>query len=237
MKIALCGSSGKMGKIVAKTAVEASHAIVAEIGRSTDLENCISQMPDVFIDFSSPVGTIAVCQLAAGLKIPVLIGTTGLSDGDREKIVECARNIPILMASNFSIGVHVARKLVREAAERLPSYFDIEIVEKHHSKKKDAPSGTALSMLADVSECRKNVSATFGRHGKCERIPEEICVHAVRGGDTCGEHTVFFFGRGEVIEVTHRAGTREVFAMGAILAAEKFTIVKRPGLYELSDVI
>jgi 4-hydroxy-tetrahydrodipicolinate reductase len=171
------------------------------------------------------------------MKIPTLVGTTGLNGEDRVCIRECARSIPILLASNFSIGIHVIRRLLREAARALPDTFDVEIVEKHHRKKKDAPSGTALDMLADIGESGRNISATFGRHGRNERASGEVCIHSLRGGDVCGEHSVYFFGNGESIEIVHRAESREIFARGVLMAAEKFRGEKRPGLYGLSDVI
>ncbi|MDR1413756.1 MAG: 4-hydroxy-tetrahydrodipicolinate reductase [Puniceicoccales bacterium] len=235
MKIALCGSSGKMGQLVIKAARELNHEIAAEITSETNWLDCIPAATDVCIDFSSPAGTVNLCTLAAKLKIPVVIGTTGLGSEDLLAIAECAKVIPILMSSNFSRGMSAMRRIVSKAAEILPGDFDVEIVEKHHSQKKYSPSGTAVSLLNDLQKIRKNTLVVFGRHGESERRSGEICVHSLRGGDTIGDHEVYFLGQGESIEIIHRVTNREIFARGAVLAAEWFRKTQKPGLYDLES--
>ncbi|MDR1890960.1 MAG: 4-hydroxy-tetrahydrodipicolinate reductase [Puniceicoccales bacterium] len=237
MKIALCGSSGKMGRLIIKVADELGHEIVSKINRSVAEYDFISTKPDICMDFSAPAGTVKLCTIAAELKIPVLVGTTGLTDEDLHKIKNFAKSIPILISSNFSVGVHVLRKLVREAAKRLPDDFDVEIMEKHHAHKKDAPSGTALSILGDIKSIRKDSVGLFGRHGKSEYKSGNIGVHAVRGGDVVGEHDVYFFGQGERLEIAHRATNREIFARGALFVAEKFYKIDIPKLYNLEEIL
>jgi 4-hydroxy-tetrahydrodipicolinate reductase len=226
-----------MGRLVVGAAVEAGHTVVSQIDRKSDISACISGGIDVCIDFSSPGGAVGLCTVAAGLRVPVVTGTTGLSDLDLDAIKRCAESTPILMSSNFSIGVHVLRKLVREAVATLPVDFDVEIIEKHHTGKKDAPSGTALAILDDIKRSGRPVREVFGRSGKSVHVPGEVCIHAVRGGDCVGEHEVFFFGNGERIEVVHRATDRAIFARGAIVAAERFYKIRIPGMYTLADVV
>ncbi|MDR1233195.1 MAG: 4-hydroxy-tetrahydrodipicolinate reductase [Puniceicoccales bacterium] len=237
MKIALSGSSGKMGQLITKVANELGHEIVSKVNRSTMAYDFGRTKPDICIDFSAPIATIKLCAAAAACKIPVLIGTTGLADEDFHKIEDFSKVIPILTSPNFSVGIHVLRKLVREATKILPKNFDIEIVEKHHTQKKDAPSGTALSILSDIKNIRKDSIETFGRCGKSEHVPGSIGVHALRGGDVVGEHDVYFFSQGERLEIAHRATNREIFARGALFVAEKFYKVNVPKLYSLEEVL
>ncbi|MDR1414131.1 MAG: 4-hydroxy-tetrahydrodipicolinate reductase [Puniceicoccales bacterium] len=237
MRIVLCGNSGKMGQLLIKVANELNHEIVAQINGASNLPDCMPETADVCIDFSVPAGTVSLCAAAAKLNIPVVIGTTGLSDGDLIAIAECAKVIPILISSNFSRGMHSLRRIVCKAAEILPDDFDIEIVEKHHSQKKYSPSGTAISILQDLQKIRKNSTALFGRHGVEVRQSNEICIHSLRGGDIIGDHEVCFLGHGESIEIIHRVTNREIFARGAVLAAELFFATQKPGLYDLQDYL
>jgi 4-hydroxy-tetrahydrodipicolinate reductase len=210
---------------------------VSKIDNQSNKVEALTKEVDICIDFSSPAGTLGLCECAAKLNIPVVTGTTGFGDEDMEKMKNYSKVIPILMSANFSLGVHVLRKLVTLASTLFPDSFDIEIIEKHHSQKKDSPSGTALTILDDIKECRGNVIELFGRHGRCVHQSGEVCMHAVRGGDTTGEHNVCFFGQGECVSLTHQATNREVFARGAIFAAEKFHTTAIPKLYSLSDII
>jgi 4-hydroxy-tetrahydrodipicolinate reductase len=237
VKIALNGSSGKMGQLITKVANELGHEIVAEINRSTTKYDFMGTKPDICVDFSVPTATVKLCAAAAAFKVPVLIGTTGLTDEDLHKMEDFAKVIPILISPNFSVGIHVLRKLVWEATKRLPNNFDIEIVEKHHTQKRDAPSGTALSILNDIKNIRHDSTGVFGRCGKSEYVSGNVGMHALRGGDVVGEHDVYFFGLGERLEIAHRATNREIFARGALFVAEKFYRVNVPKLYNLEEVL
>jgi 4-hydroxy-tetrahydrodipicolinate reductase len=237
VKIALSGSSGKMGQLITKVADELGHEIIFKINGSTTEYDFTRTKPDICIDFSVPIATVKLCAAAAAFKIPVLIGTTGLAGEDLHKMEDFAKIIPILISPNFSVGVHVLRKLACEATKRLPKNFDIEIVEKHHTKKRDAPSGTALSILDDIKSIRHDSTGVFGRCGKSEYVSGSIGMHALRGGDVVGEHNVYFFGLGERLEIAHRATNREIFARGALFVAEKFYKVNVPKLYNLEEVL
>jgi 4-hydroxy-tetrahydrodipicolinate reductase len=237
VKIALSGSSGKMGQLITKVANELGHEIVSKINRSTVEYDFRKTKPDICMDFSVPIATIKLCTAAAASKVPVLIGTTGLTNEDLHKIGGFAKVIPILASPNFSVGIHVLRKLVGEATKMLPKDFDIEIVEKHHTHKKDAPSGTALSILSDIKNIRKDSTGVFGHYGKSAHVPGSIGMHALRGGDVIGEHDVYFFGLGERLEIAHRVTNREIFARGALFIAEKFYRVNVPKLYDLEEIL
>ena len=194
---------------------------------------------DVLIDFSSPDGLRSSLDQAMSAAIPILVGTTGLTDGHHELIAEAAAVVPVLVAPNTSIGVAVLADLVERAARVLgPDDWDVEIVEIHHNKKKDAPSGTALHLGKAVEEGRGfNAEEEIGRCGTGpERESGSIGYAAVRGGTVAGDHDVLFLGRDERIILSHRAENRAIFARGAITAA-RFLIGKPPGLYTMRDVI
>ena len=238
MKIVICGSTGKMGTLVKKIAEEKNHEIVGEIsGATRDFTDILkSSKPDICIDFSAPAATIKLCESAEVEHIPLIIGTTGLSESDRNVIEKHSSHIPILLSSNFSIGIFLLKKLVKEAADILPKSFDIEIVEKHHTAKKDAPSGTALSIFDEIKKSRTDAMAVFGRHGSSLHEAGEVGIHAIRGGNIVGEHEVHFIGQDEEIKISHVAYDRKIFAAGAILAAERLLKIKTPGLYSMSDI-
>ena len=181
------------------------------------MQNC-----DVAIDFSQADAIIEICHAALHHRQPLVIGTTGQSKEQRGIIEETAQSLPIVFASNFSIGVNVLFWLTRKAAEQLGSDFDAEIVETHHKMKKDAPSGTAKT-LVEVLKAAKKTQA-------------EIPIQSIREGDVVGEHTVIFKGPAERLELTHRAASREIFARGALFAA-KWIIGKPAGLYSMQDVL
>jgi len=221
--------------------------IGAFIGRSekigvvvTDsLEQALTNA-QVVIDFTVPQSTRALLSVCAQKKIPVVTGTTGLDDACQKAIDDLAEVVPVVAAPNFSVGVQVLLHLAARATALLGPDFDIEIVETHHRKKVDAPSGTALRLLDAVSEARgvdPKKAAVFGRSGKAgARTKEEIGVLALRGGDVVGEHTLLLAGPGERVEITHRSHTREIFARGAIRAAY-WVEGKKPGRYDMTDVL
>jgi 4-hydroxy-tetrahydrodipicolinate reductase len=197
---------------------------------------------DVLIDFTRPEGTLANLAACAAAKVGAVVGTTGFSEGDKERMREFARIVPIVFASNMSVGVNVLIKLVEVAAQRLGDDYDVEIVEMHHRHKVDAPSGTALTLgeaaATALSRDLKSV-AVYERAGVTGERPERAIGFAtLRGGDVVGDHTVIFAGDGERIELTHRAGSRANFARGALRAA-RFVAQKRnePRLYDMQDVL
>jgi 4-hydroxy-tetrahydrodipicolinate reductase len=226
-----------MGQLVIKLAEEFGHEIVAMIHNQPNAFDCLPKGIDICIDFSVPDATVALCEKAAELQFSIVTGTTGLGEDQISAVKKCAESIPILMASNFSMGIHVLRGLVRKAANGLPSSFDIEIIEKHHSQKKDAPSGTALAIFEEIKGSRDSVQKLLGRHELHTRMPGEVGIHAIRGGSDAGSHEVLFLGPGESIEIIHRTENREVFARGSIIAAERFFKIRSPGLYNLSDIM
>jgi len=195
---------------------------------------------DVVIDFSHPALLERVLNYAHRRKLPLVIGTTGLPAELAGQILRCADDIPICQAANFSLGVNLMMRLAGRAAAMLGDDFDIEISEIHHRRKLDAPSGTALALGATVARARgadADDAAVFDRtRHRIPRSKSEIGYQAVRGGDVVGEHTVYFLGDGERLEMTHRATRREVFARGALLAARKL-MDRPPGVYEFADLV
>ncbi len=205
-------------------------------------ENAAAAMAsvDIAIVFANPSATLAIVRLAAERGLPCVVGTTGLSSGEKKEIEELAERIPIVFTSNFSVAVNVLFHLVREASRLLGDGFDAEIVELHHAGKIDAPSGTALRIAEAIAEGRgpgPELRLTLAREGETgARAKPTIGVVALRGGDNPGEHTAFFIGRGERLELTHRSATREHFARGALVAAS-WLLGRPPGLYDMEQVL
>ena len=194
---------------------------------------------DVVIDFASAKAEDALIDACLEKKLPVVVCTTGLSEEQLAKIREASREVAVLKSANMSLGVNTLLKLLQDAAKVLaPAGFDMEIVEKHHKHKLDAPSGTAIAMADSINEAMGNeYTYTYDRSGRRqERDPKEIGISAVRGGNIVGEHEVIFAGLDEVIEFKHTAYSKAVFAKGAVSAA-KFLKGKGPGYYDMSDVI
>ncbi len=195
---------------------------------------------NVLVDFSSAEGSEKALEIAERRKLPLLIGTTGLSTAVHSKIERVARDIPLLIASNMSIGINVLSLLCEQATRMLGPDYDVEIVDIHHRGKKDAPSGTALFLGESVAAARDvplSKASVVGRRGEdALRREGQIGFHGVRGGDVVGEHTVYLFGAGERIELTHRVNDRKVFAQGALRSA-RFLLGKPPGLYSMRDVL
>ncbi len=260
MDIGVNGAAGAMGLRVIALAAEADDCTVVaalereghpDLGR--DVGNCagvgplgvslISELtvrPDVLVDFSRADATMARARECGGMGVPLVVGTTGLSDQQRTRLrEETAARVPLLLASNMSLGVNLLFRVAERVAEALPSGYDIEIVEAHHRRKKDAPSGTAMELAERLCQRlgRDSGVLRFGREGITgERDAEEIGVHSLRGGGIVGEHTVIFAGSEERIELVHRAGSRDVFARGALEAA-RFLAEAEPGFYTMEDVL
>lgn len=194
---------------------------------------------DVVIDFTARDASLALMAKAAAAKKAYVLGSTGFSDDDKARISELAKTMPVVFASNMSVGVNVLFALVERAAALLGGY-EVEIIEAHHNKKKDAPSGTALSLAETVAKgfsLSLKDNAVHGRSGMTgERKKNEIGIHAVRAGDIVGEHTVIFCSEGERIEVTHKAHSRKNFSLGAMQAA-KWLTTKKSGLFSMRDVL
>lgn len=238
LRVLLVGAGGRMGQTIVDLAGR-DHGkidIVAACDIGDHIEPHMSRS-DVLIDFSHADAISDICRLAKEHKQPLVIGTTGHSKVQCDGISECAKKVPIVFASNFSVGVNALFWLTRKAAELLGPEFDVEIVEVHHRMKKDAPSGTAKTLAEILQKARKIDNVRHGREGIIgERQPNEIGIHSVRGGDVVGDHTVIFANTGERLELTHRASTRETFAKGALRAAQ-WIVGKQPGLYSMQDVL
>jgi len=210
---------------------------VSLVGSLAELENCGAE---VMIDFTAPAATLANVEWAAAHQVAMVIGTTGITAGEREVLGRAAENIPIVFAPNMSVGVNVLFKIAAEVAGILGDDFDVEILEAHHNQKKDAPSGTAVRLgeiVADVLGRNYPDDAVFARQGFTgARSKKEIGMQTLRGGDIVGEHLVMFAGRGERLELIHRAHSRDNFAAGAVRAA-LWLKGRGPGLYDMQDVL
>lgn len=235
LNIALIGN-GRMGKMIESVCAKDEALSVAGFVGPGDCEMLEEiRDVDVAIDFSYPGNLDMMLENAMARKIPLVIGTTGLTAAQEAQIAEAAKIIPIVRALNFSTGVAVLRRLVAMAAKTLGEDFDIEIVETHHNQKEDAPSGTAKALLA-AADPDGAYAVVNGREGRPGKRGREIGMHAVRGGTVAGEHSVFFYGPMEEIELRHRADSREIFARGAVRAAQ-FAAKAKPGLYTIDDVL
>lgn len=264
VKVAISGILGRMGKTIAKLAYEDSnieivagiesldcahtHNTVGEI-LNVDLDapivsdlSKVINITDVVIEFSnSTEAALSHLRLLAADKNKkgMVIGTTGFNDEELKEIKKLSKDIPVVLAPNMSIGVNLLFKLVEEAAKALKDKgYDIEVIEMHHRFKKDAPSGTAVKLVDILKKETGIENVVYGRNGEYPngRPSDEIAVFALRGGDVVGDHTVIFAGLGERIELTHKAGSRDIFARGAIEAA-KWIKDKPAGLYDMMDVL
>ena len=235
MNIALIGN-GKMGRMIEAVCAKDEALHIAGFVGPGDYEMLEEiKNVDVAIDFSYPGNLDMLLENAMARKIPLVIGTTGLTAAQEAQIAEAAKVITIVRALNFSTGVAVLRRLVAMAAKTLGEDFDIEIVETHHNQKEDAPSGTAKALLA-AADPDGAYAVKHGREGRPGKRGREIGMHALRGGTVAGEHSVMFYGPMEEIELRHRADSREIFARGAVRAAQ-FAVNAKPGLYTIDDVL
>lgn len=239
LKILLNGSKGRMGLAIAGCA-EANDATITAACDAGDDPSAVIDACEAVIDFSFHEVTPGIAELAAGRELPLVIGTTGHSPEERQQILQAVDGrIPVVWAGNYSVGVNTLNFLTRKAAAILGRTYEPEIVEMHHHHKKDAPSGTAGRLIEILKEAYaySDENVTHGRQGLTGARPEkEIGVHAIRGGDIVGEHTVYFIGDGERIELTHKANDRKIFAQGALRAA-RWAVGKAPGVYNMEDVL
>lgn len=259
MKIAISGATGRMGQSITRLAVQEKMTIVGAIvsSQSANLGKDVGDVAgaghlgvalgddvasgllgaDVVIDFSRPEGLSRVLAAARRSRIAVVSGTTRLDAAVEKQLDEAANTIPVLWAPNTSLGVQVLAELVAEAVKRLGPGFDIEIVETHHHGKVDSPSGTAVRLADAARSAREGLRTVSGREGNVgPRAEDEIGIFALRGGDVIGDHSVHLLGLGERIELTHRATNRDLFARGALRAAQ-FLAGKPAGRYTMADVL
>jgi 4-hydroxy-tetrahydrodipicolinate reductase len=239
-RIIITGSNGRMGQALQSCAARIPELeIVGAIDQGDSLEAIIGKC-DVVIDFSFHNATPGVAELCAKNKKAIVIGTTGHSAEEKAKIVALKAQIPMVIATNFSTGVNTLFWLTRKAAEILGPTFDLEVVEMHHRHKKDAPSGTATTLLEILADARKLQLEESLRHGRQgitgERTQNEIGIHAIRGGDVMGDHTVIFAANGERVELTHKVSSRDTLANGALRAAQ-WIVQQKAGLYDMQDVL
>jgi 4-hydroxy-tetrahydrodipicolinate reductase len=262
LKIAIAGSSGRMGRMLIEAVAAADDCVLSgaldvpaspALGQdasgflghasgvpiTADLRTGLAGA-HVLIDFTRPEGTLAHLAVCRELGVAAVIGTTGFTDAQKAEIAEHARHIGIMMAPNMSVGVNVVLKLLDMAARALSEGYDIEVIEAHHRHKVDAPSGTALKMGEVVAEALGRdlkTCAVYGREGVTgERDPSTIGFATVRGGDIIGDHTVLFAGTGERIEITHKSSSRATYAQGSLRAA-RFLAGRGAGLFNMNDVL
>ncbi len=263
MNLCIIGATGRMGKLIVTQAIESAdfnivgaleHKSSPYLGQDIGLlcgdgtigvlvESDIfeaTKNADVIIDFSGSHGTESSIDNYKIIKKPIVIGSTGLNNATISALKELSKIIPIVFTPNMSMGVNLLFKLTEIVSKTLKNNFDIEIIEGHHNKKKDAPSGTAMKLAEIIAESLDRdleKDAVYGRQGLVgERKKNEIGIHAIRGGDIVGEHTVMFCGNGEIIELIHKATSRKTFAVGA-LNASRWIYDKSPGLYTMFDVL
>ena len=239
-RVIINGARGRMGQALIACANADS---VFTLAGATDLGDDLSVLLptcDAVIDFTHATSTVGIAEACAAAGKILVIGTTGHHEDDRHLISEFSKTIPIVFAPNFSVGVNTLFWLTRKATEILGSDFDLEVVEMHHRLKKDSPSGTArrlAEILAEVRELDYAKDVMHGREGMVgERTNTEIGMHAIRGGDVVGDHTVIFANVGERVELTHKASSRDTFAKGALRAA-LWAQGQTPGLYDMQDVL
>ncbi len=239
-KVIINGSKGRMGQALITCAERMSGIkVVAQVDQDEDIRPLLPEC-DVVIDFSFHAATAALAAYCAKHQKALVIGTTGHTEAEKAQITTCNTAIPMVWASNYSTGVNTLFWLTRKAVEILGPNFDLEVVEMHHRHKKDAPSGTATTLLEILASARKLQLKQALRHGRegivGERTSSEIGIHAVRGGDVVGDHTVIFAADGERVELTHKASSRETFANGALRAA-LWVVKQKPGIYDMQDVL
>lgn len=250
INVILCGCGGRMGNAVTEAINEGNKfRVVAGVDINAEALSAACSFPvyqkidefpgkaDVIIDFSHHSALAALSDYSVRTATPLVIATTGHSEDELELMRKTAESVPVFFSRNMSIGINLLIEMSRKMAKTLGIDFDIEIIEKHHNKKLDAPSGTALMIAEALREERDETEFVYDRHNvRAQRKTSEIGIHAVRGGTIVGEHEVMFAGNNEIISISHSATSREIFANGALKAAE-FCIAKKPSLYNMSDII
>ncbi|NMA86417.1 MAG: 4-hydroxy-tetrahydrodipicolinate reductase [Tissierellia bacterium] len=248
LRVIVHGYLGQMGQVISDLiATDENFKLVAGIDKSAEnqnlpnvygnIENC-RDTADVIIDFSNPSAIDGLLKYAVDHSTALVIGTTGYEKGEMKKLEKAGEEIPIFYSANMSLGINLLLNLVSKTASVLGEDFDIEIIEKHHNKKIDAPSGTAYMIANKINEEFQNEKVyNFGRYTKDQRRnPNEIGIHAIRGGTIVGEHSVIFAGLDEILEIKHSASSKNVFGKGALEAA-KFISKQNNGLYSMKDLM
>ncbi len=248
INILMSGCNGKMGQVISRLAQDHKDIeIVAGFDISdsikntypvyTNLNECKEKI-DVIIDFSHPMALSNLLNFSVSRNIPLVMATTGLSKSQIDELKIASEKAPIFFSANMSLGINLLIDLVKKAAKVLESNFDIEIIEKHHNQKIDAPSGTALAIADSInSVLNEKQKYMYDRHSRrVKRSKNEIGIHAVRGGTIAGDHSVIFAGNDEIIEINHTAISKEIFAVGALKAA-KFLYNKSPGMYSMDNLL
>ena len=248
VNVTICGANGKMGKVIASVINDRSDCTVIS---GIDLNTApaadftvyakpqeLPKKPDVIIDYSHPSGLNDLLEYCLSTGTAVVIATTGYTDEQIAQIKKAAEQIPVFFTFNMSLGINLLCKLAKTAAEILGDQFDIEIVEKHHNQKIDAPSGTAIMLANSINSVLDNErSYVYDRHSqRKKREKNEIGMHSIRGGTIVGEHEIIFAGRDEVITLSHSAASKEVFAVGSVNAAI-FLAECSPGLYDMASLV
>ncbi len=248
IKILLSGANGRMGRAISQLVKESDRAeILCGVDINTQSNDgfpvypdfqSVPVLPDVVIDFSNPANFENLMDYVESKKLPVVVATTGLSKEQKDRLTVASKTVPVFFSANMSLGVNLICELAKKATAFLGDSFDIEIVERHHNQKLDAPSGTALAIADAINEeLDGNGRYVYDRHSvRKKREKTEIGIHAVRGGTIVGDHTVIFAGNHEVIELSHHAASREVFASGAVKAAI-FMAGQPAGYYNMTNLI
>lgn len=243
-KLILNGACGHMGRVIASSVTDDFSIVCGFDVKCNDTSafpiysspSDFEGKADVIIDFSHPSSLSGILKYATETKTPIVVCTTGLSPEQKQEIKAASESVAVFYSANMSIGISLITKLAKAAAEALGSDFDIEIIEKHHNQKLDAPSGTALAIAESLNE-NDNFDFVYERQSKRQkREKREIGIHSIRGGTIVGEHTVIFAGKDEVIEIKHSAASKEIFATGAIRAAA-YLKNKPAGLYSMADLV
>lgn len=248
IKVILNGCGGKMGHMVIASSSQFDNIeIVAGVDmffESTDklkvfkTANDINIDYDVLLDFSRADALNELISITDKTKKPLILCSTGYSKEQLDLIDEKSKTLPLFKSANMSIGINLINSLLKKVAPLLYGKYDIEIIEKHHNQKVDSPSGTAILLADTIRDSLKDeVKYVYGREGYSKRELNEVSIHAIRGGSIVGDHDVIFAGSGEVIELTHKAISREVFAVGALKACEYMSNISKPGLYNMDNII
>ncbi len=248
INILLSGCNGKMGQVITRLSEQYDDLkIVAgydiadnqknEYPVFSDLQKCNVKV-DVIVDFSNPAALDTLMPYAVAKRLPIVVATTGLSSVQKSLLEKASESIPVFSSANMSLGINLLIDLVKKAAKILELNYDIEIIEKHHNQKLDAPSGTALYIADSInSVLEQKQQYVYDRHSRRKkRSSTEIGIHAVRGGTIVGDHSVLFAGNDEIIEINHSAMSRDIFGTGALRAA-RFICGKRPGMYDMDALI
>lgn len=236
MNIMIVGN-GRMGQLISDTAARQKDMEVILMADKLTFPNleAFNGKPDVVIDFSHPDNLDWIIDYIKAQKCAYVCGTTGCSDAQIAKIHDLSTLVPVVFQSNFSLGIAVMKEVIELITPILEDNFDIEVIEKHHNQKQDAPSGTA-KMLVDAINKNKTYHEIYGRQGFIGKRGKEIGIHAVRGGTAAGEHTVLYLGDSESIEIRHNAESRQIFANGALTAA-RFAVKQPAGMYTMKDIL